>query len=552
MIKVACVALLVMVGCANDKSAGPVKLDAPDGSLLTPEPSASASTADDSGSSNAIPPSHNWPPPQMAFTLPKPAEDGGELYYPNVVEAFPDVDFETLDRLYLPGGNYRSVLLGGLPERSKERPLVITNRDGQVRVGGDAANYVFSINGGKNWVLTGRYDEQRQTGDEAYIGHAGGYANSRGKYGIFIDDVFSKEGLTGLAIGGGASDFEVEMIEITRVEFAGIVAKTDDDGQATMRNVSLHDTYVHDVGSEGIYFGSTQAQPQHTFEALHVYANRLLRTGTEALQVGQLGGGCEIHHNVLGPGAIRWRSAFQRYQDGNVQYGQRHGSSRFHHNIVVGTGDLFVEFFPQPVDGDSHGTADTVTFDNNYFSDSSSSGVYTHADANSVNVVFEANVFRGFEFNYTEVYPDAMAPNQVFGIGSNTENPHLLKDNRFDAPFVFVEWTFDTTTVENNVREALPALEFVDFMGSELDANFRQLEWWTERATLGPDQPEVTYPAGAWVMHRGTLYRAMRENRATPPDTAPDVWEALPPPADDARVAPDSPYAALDLGLPPL
>jgi hypothetical protein len=486
----------------------------------------------------------------LTFTLPKPAGQGGELYFPDLVEAFPDVDFAKLDRLYLPAGSYRSVLLGKLPERSAERPLVISNAGGQVRVGGDAANYVFSISGGKNWVLTGRYDAQLQTGDEGYPGHANGYAHSQGKYGIFIDDAFSKAGLTGLSIGGGATDFEIEMLEITRAEFAGIVAKTDDDGAATMRNVSVHDTYVHDVGSEGIYFGSTQAQPQHTFENLHIYANRFLRTGTEALQVGQLGEGCEIHNNVLGPAAIRWRSAFQRYQDGNVQYGQRHGSSRFHHNIVVGTGDLFVEFFPQPVDGDDHGQGDTVTFSNNYFSDSSSSGVYTHADANSVQVVFEANLFRGFVFNYDEVYPDAKTPNQVFGIGSNTENPHLLKANRFDASFDFVQWTFETTSVEDNVQETMPAIEFVDFMGAELDANFRRLEWWTDRATLHPDQPAVTYPAGAWVMHRGTLYRASSQNSASPPDETPDVWEAMPTPADDVRVAPGSPYAELALGLP--
>jgi hypothetical protein len=140
----------------------------------------------------------------------------------------------------------------------------------------------------------------------------------------------------------------------------------------------------------------------------------------------------------------------------------------------------------------------------------------------------------------------------VFGIGSNTVNPHLLKDNRFDASFVFVEWTFESTTIDNNVQETLPALEFADFMGDELDENFRRLEWWAERATLSPNQDEVTYAAGAWVMHQGTLYRALTENRATPPNTAPDVWEALPAPADDPRVAPNSPYAKLELGLPPL
>ncbi|WP_438008119.1 hypothetical protein WME89_05035 [Sorangium sp. So ce321] len=39
--------------------------------------------------------------------------------------------------------------------------------------------------------------------------------------------------------------------------------------------------------------------------------------------------GPDRHHNVIGPGAVRWRSAFYRYQDGNVQFGQRYGSSSF-------------------------------------------------------------------------------------------------------------------------------------------------------------------------------------------------------------------------------
>jgi hypothetical protein len=485
--------------------------------------------------------------PEVTFELPG---DQSEIYFPDLVQSFPEVDFSTLDRLYLPAGQYRSVLLGGLPERSAGRPLVITNRGGQVRVGGDAANYVFALSGGSNWVLTGRYDATSETGAAEFPGHAGGnYAHSQGSYGILIDDAFSKEGLTGLSMGGKATDFEIEMIEVTRAEFAGIVAKTDDDGTALMRNVRLHDTYIHDTGSEGIYFGSTQAQPQHAFEGLAIYENRILRTGTEALQVGQLGDGCEIRQNVLGPGATRWRSAFQQYQDGNVQYGQRYGSSEFHHNVVVGTGDLFVEFFPQPVDGDSHGPDDTVVFRDNYFSDSSSSGVYTHADANDVTIVFEDNSFRGFYFNYDEVYPDATEPNQVFGIGSNTENPHLLRNNRFDAEFLFVEWTFPSTTEEGNVQGPVEVLEFVDFMTAEIDANMRLLEWWTDTATLSPDDRVVEYEAGDFVVHQGTLYRAIATNSGQPPGENPDVWETLPPPADDVRVRAGSPYADYGVGV---
>jgi hypothetical protein len=486
--------------------------------------------------------------PATTFTLPVPAGDAPALYHPDLSADFPEIDFSTLDRLYIPAGAYRTILLGGLPLRSAERPLVITNLGGQVKVGGHAANYVFSLNGGTNWVLTGRYDETNKTGDAAYPGHAGGaYAHSQGTYGFLIDDAFSKDGLSGLAIGGGASHFEVEFLEVARAEFAGIVVKTDDDGNATMRDVSLHDLYVHDTGSEGLYLGSTQAQPQHAFEGLRIFDNRFLRTGTEALQVGQLGADCEVHHNVLGPGAVRWRSAFADYQDGNVQYGQRYGSSSFHHNIVIGTGDLFVELFPTPVSGDPRSAADTVDFSDNYFADTSSSGVYTHADDTGVTIRFERNLFRGFYWNYPEVHPDAELPVQVFGVGSNSPDPHVLRDNLVDGPYPFIMWTFPSVTEENNPVQAIEPVRFRDFMGDGLDENYRQLEWWTDRATRHPDMPVVVYAEGATVVHQGTLYRALRENAEAPPDASPDDWQALPSPADDVRLAPDSPHPGLGL-----
>jgi hypothetical protein len=493
--------------------------------------------------------------PANIFTLPKPTSSGGAppaLYHPDVQGDFPEVDWATLDRLYLPAGEYQTLLIGNLPERSADRPLVITNLGGQVKVGGHAANYVASLSGGKNWVFTGRYDPTSKTGDAGFRGHAeGAFAHSQGTYGIVIDDAFSKEGLSGLAVGGGASDFELDTFEVARAEFAGIVAKTDDDGAATMRNVKLHDVYIHDTGSEGIYFGSTQAQPQHAFENLQIYDNRLLRTGTEALQVGQQGDGCEIHHNVLGPGAVRWRSAFQPYQDGNVQYGQRYGSGSFHHNVVLGTGDLFVELFPTVVAGDPRAPGDTIAFADNYFSDSSSGGVYTHADDTGATIRFERNRFRGFHFNYDEVYPSAAEPVQVFGVGANSPDPHVLADNVVDGPYPFIRWLFDSVTATNNATQAVEPVRFRAFMPPELDANYRALEWWTPKATLSPDQRAVTYAPGAIVVHRGELYRALAENTDQAPDANPAVWQKLDPPADDVRLAADSPHAGLGVRWPP-
>jgi len=490
--------------------------------------------------------------PAATFTLPSSGGDPPSLSYADVQASFPEVDWSALDRLYLPAGTYQRIQLGNLPDRAPERPLVITNLGGQVKAGGFDAGHPMVIGGGTNWVLTGRYDPVSQTGDAAFVGHAeGAFAGSQGSYGILLDDAFSREGASGLAIGGFASAFEVDMIEIARAEFAGMLVKTDDQGDALMADVRLHDLYVHDVGSEGLYLGSTQAQPQHAFERLRIYDSRFLRTGTEALQVGQLGDDCEIHHNVLGPGAIRWRSAFADYQNGNVQFGQRYGSSSFHHNLVIGTGDLFVEFFPQPVPGDEHGAADEVVFADNYFADSSLSGVYTHADANSVTVRFERNVFRGFSFDYDEVYPDQSEPEAIFAVGSNTENPHVLRDNRHDSPYLFIQWIFDSVTEENNVPGSVPRPLFRDFTLPEIEEDFRRVEWWTDVVTRHPDMPARTYDAGDFVMHGGRLYEALRSSTGAVPSEHPEDWEDLGLPPDDVRLAPGSPHGGLGVRWPP-
>ncbi|WP_437999343.1 right-handed parallel beta-helix repeat-containing protein [Sorangium sp. So ce185] len=547
--------LVAMAACGGEEAMSAAGAGGASAGAGSAGGAAGASGAGAGGEAPGVPSYGRFGEPRTTFTLPAPAPKEGErpaIAVPDLAEAFPEVDWSALDRLYIPAGEYRSILLGGLPERSAERPLVITNLGGQVKVGCDAANHLFVLKGGKGWILTGRHDPVSKTGDAGFRGHAeGGFAHSQGTYGIFIDDAFSKEGLSGLAIGGGASDFELEVIEVARVEFAGVIAKTDDDGQATMRNVKVHDLYVHDVGSEGIYFGSTQAQPQHAFERLEVYDNRLLRTGTEALQVGQLGSDCEIHHNVLGPGAVRWRSAFDHYQDGNVQFGQRYGSSTFHHNIVIGTGDLFVELFPTRVDQDPRSPGDTISFTDNYFADTSLSGVYTHAVDTGAMIRFERNVFLGFHFNYGEVYPDTEEPVQVFGVGSNAPNPHILRDNRVDGPYPFIKWLFDSVTAEDNPTVAVPRARFRDFMVGAIDEDYRRLEWWTDRATLSPDERAVVYPKGAYVLHQGALYEALEESHGKQPDQHPDAWRALPPPADDVRLSADSPHQGLGVRWPP-
>jgi hypothetical protein len=47
------------------------------------------------------------------------------------------------------------------------------------------------------------------------------------------------------------------------------------------------------------------------------------------------------------------------------------------------------------------------------------------------------------------------------------------------------------------------------------------------------------------------LYQALAENQGRPPDEHPDLWRALPAPADDVRLSAGSPHAGLGIRWPP-
>lgn len=86
--------------------------------------------------------------------------------------SFPEVDWQTVDRLFIPAGAYPNLNIGNLPDRDASRPLIITNLGGQVKIGpNDDGNYIWSMGGGSHWILTGRYDPDAQTGDASFPGH---------------------------------------------------------------------------------------------------------------------------------------------------------------------------------------------------------------------------------------------------------------------------------------------------------------------------------------------------------------------------------------------
>ncbi len=64
-----------------------------------------------------------------------PVQGKNEINYEDISKSLPQVDWDNLDRLYIPAGNYSFIKLGNLPVRSPQRPLIITNYGGQVRIG---------------------------------------------------------------------------------------------------------------------------------------------------------------------------------------------------------------------------------------------------------------------------------------------------------------------------------------------------------------------------------------------------------------------------------
>lgn len=126
------------------------------------------------------------------------------------------------------------------------------------------------------------------------------------------------------------SDFEAAFIEIAGYEkngigenagFAGMGVKTspyqdcalfsDRTRKAwVMKNVSIHDNYIHDVGGEGLYIGHgfydgrvekncPDSTFSHSIVGLRVHHNLIENTGYDGIQVKNADEDCEIYNNVI-------------------------------------------------------------------------------------------------------------------------------------------------------------------------------------------------------------------------------------------------------------
>lgn len=211
--------------------------------------------------------------------------------------------------------------------------ITIVNCGGQTLLGGPNANNAITINRSRYFRITG-------SGDENF------------EYGIKITE--TRAGSQGIQAYDKSSDMTFDHLEITKVGFAGIMAKTDPSKTCskveferphfTLFNVEIFHNYVHDITGEGFYIGNSfftgntvycgSMQYPHEVRGVRIYDNVLVNTGWEAIQVGAAVDDCEIYNNRI----YDYGSANIAQQNGGIQIGIGTAARVYNNFIKGGTG----------------------------------------------------------------------------------------------------------------------------------------------------------------------------------------------------------------------
>jgi hypothetical protein len=228
-----------------------------------------------------------------------------------------------------------------------DNPIIITNCGGTAIMTATGRPYNMKAENSKYFKITG---------------------GSGTSYGIRLNG-----GHVGLTLEKLSTNFEVNNVEVYNNGFAGIMAKTDptcDDatirGNFVMRDVSLHDNYVHDTKGEGFYVGnsfyekgmtlSCGVRLPHTVEGVKIYNNKITNPGWEAIQVGCAIAGAYVYDNSI----TNYGAMNESQQNNGIQFSEGskgicygnminggsgtainiigHGDSFVHDNIIVNAG----------------------------------------------------------------------------------------------------------------------------------------------------------------------------------------------------------------------
>ncbi|MBL7856253.1 MAG: right-handed parallel beta-helix repeat-containing protein [Cyclobacteriaceae bacterium] len=213
---------------------------------------------------------------------------------------------------------------------TEENPIIITNCGGVVNINVPDKRFALKTERSSHFRITG-------TGDK----------NNR--YGIRLS---GSRGI-GLTLDLLSTNFEVDHLEVYNIGFAGIMAKTDPScndetirENFTMKNISLHDNFIHDTGGEGFYIGNSfyakgmnkkecGIRLPHSILGARIYNNTVKNAGWEAIQVGSVIEGAEIFNNIIENYGVRDKAN----QRGGIQLGEGTGGLCYNNKIINGNGN---------------------------------------------------------------------------------------------------------------------------------------------------------------------------------------------------------------------
>jgi len=341
--------------------------------------------------------------------------------------------------LCIPAGTRGALLLKNL-KGTADKPIIIINRGGQVIfTAALTAGYAFKTQNCSYFKIQGN----------GASGIKYGFAVAGGNIGMTMDDL--------------SSDFEIQNVEVRNSGFAGIMAKTDPTcdaatqrGHFTMKNVMLHDNYVHKTGGEGFYVGNSfyaegmsiacgKVLPHDVVNA-RIYNNITDSTGCEGIQVGSAISGCEIYGNtVKSPGLTPFASG----QNNGIQIGEGTGGKCYNNLIKNAPGNGIIVL----------GLGDNLVF-NNYILNSGDNGIFADSrytpgpNFQFINNTIVAPASDGIKLDSETIPMNTVINNVIINPGSGTA---VFKKSG----------SVKLTAANNFINKDINTCKFIDYTGSD-------------------------------------------------------------------------------------
>ena len=189
-------------------------------------------------------------------------------------------------------------------------PVIFINKDGQARIVSSVTTNSDSNRG--LFILDSSYVRFTGTGSSDY-------------YGFYFDKWYHSIEI-GRAFGGyrtstKSTDIELDHVEMANPGYSGIMGKTDPivgsgltcigiyRSNFVMKNIKVHDNYIHNAGGEGMYFGFThfeksytcsgKQEQAHLMDGTWIYNNLVTDTGIDGIQIGGVTGDCRVFNNTV-------------------------------------------------------------------------------------------------------------------------------------------------------------------------------------------------------------------------------------------------------------